>query len=250
MTAPYFRVRPHSRRCQESLCLDDYEAAWLKHQQIQFRRAGEGSFEKFRTRVWGNSSYADGMWIRIRGRQEQRLAWSDVASGGRIEFSDVQSLMGLGLVEFLVPTHRCISSRVPPQLYSFPVRNLREFQSMVKGMQELSPLHGEGAGNIFWPVCLPDETLQGLTSAPPPALPFVPGTEEEEEEYCDGGEVDFFDEDLGEAICEGDDSPALRVAMQIGIGTFLSSSVGYGAGFALAAAAAAAAPEIARIVEE
>jgi hypothetical protein len=118
---------------------------------------------------------------------------------------------------------------------------------MVKGMQDLGPLHGEGAGNVFWPLCLPDETLQSLASAPPPALPFVLGTEEEEEEeYCDGGEVDFFDEDLGQAVCEEGELPTVSEVMKIGIGNLVSGSVGHGMGFALAAAAS----EIAPIVEE
>lgn len=248
MTAPIFRVRPQSRQCQEAICLEDYEAAWRQHQQIQFRRTGEGGgFEKFRARVWGNASYAEGMWIRISGRQAQKLSWADVASNGRIEFSDIQSLMELGLVEFLAPSHRCLSSRVPTQWIAWPIRSSSDFRTMVKEMQDLRPLHGEGMGNVFWPLCLPEDTAPSIALAPP-ALPFVVGTEEDdEEEYCDGGEVDYFDEGLGVAICEEEELPAVGQVIRIGIGTLVSGSVGYGMGFALAAAAA---PEIARIVEE
>ncbi|HKY62625.1 MAG TPA: hypothetical protein VJR29_04325 [bacterium] len=239
MTGKIFRLRPQTQQCRESLCLAEYEEAWLQHQQIQFRRAGQGGegFEKFRARVWGKASYAEGMKIQVHGRHGQIFSWSDVAASGRIEYSDVQSLMELGLVEFLVPTHRCISSRVSPNLIVYPVRSRRDFLTMVKGMQELRPLHGEGAGNVFWPICLPDETLQGAPPPPPPALPFVFGSEEEEDEVCDGGEIDYFDEDLDQAICEEGEAVAWSGTFKSGLGALLSGSASYGLGLALAVGA-------------
>ena len=263
MPEKVFRLQPQDSQCREALCLDDYEAAWIQHQRLQFERVRVESsslgekwrpmgqdFDKFRSFVWGNSHYADGMRIRVRGVDGQHFSWGDVAADGRIEYADVQGLMDLGLVEFLVPSHRCSSSRINPQWLAFPVRNRRDFQSVVDEMQGLRPLHGEGMGNVFWALCLPEVGVGGAALAESaPAKPLLSGLSEAfraistsvtalaEEEPCGGGEVEYFDDDLGQAICEESEISTMNQVLGLGLQNMFSSSISHGVGAAFTAGA-------------
>ena len=261
-----FQIRHADPSCREKICLPDYEAAFARHQELQFRKYREhaayatpeqaeiaGNFERFRAALWGESSYASRIFLRVHlpGRAgTQALRLEDIAVDGEVLYEDMKALLEQGRVEILVPGYFCgasgagMSAGLEIYLDKAGSFSRGDFRALIRELDELRPLHGEGMGNAFWFRCVesvfptPSEP-QGSFLRHPLVLSLAQNLLMElgrvavatEEFSCPEDDIAYFDEDKGLPVCESDEGYSGEAESETGIGgawTLLSGEMSRG----------------------
>ncbi len=218
-----FRVAHADPACSQKLCLADYDAALAEHQSMQFQLsspgAGQGlakpgALAEFRSRLWGEASFADRIQVKVYlpRQREMTLRLSDIAVGGEVLYADVQTLMEMGAVEFLVPDHVCRPGQGITSYFVHSIQNRRQFRAFIKELDAAGPMQREAMGNIFWMLCLDESSGSGPVPGADQSLPEPSAISRALESLrvsalesgvsgCPDDDVDYFDEDTGQAVC-------------------------------------------------
>ncbi len=252
-----FQVRHGDPACRAKICLPDYEAAFARHQELQFRKYLEHgayatpehagiaeSFESFRAALWGEGGYASRIFLRVHlpGRAgSQTLRLEDIAVDGEVRFEDMKALLELGRVEVLVPGYFCgasgagMSAGLEIYLDKAGRFSRGDFRALIRELDELRPLHGEGMGNAFWFRCV--ESVFPTPSEPRGAFlrnPLVLSLAQNllvelgraavatEEFSCPEDDIAYFDEDKGFPVCENGEEYSGEEGSESGIGGALT----------------------------
>lgn len=230
-----FQVRHADPACREKICLQDYETAFAQHQEVQFRKyrkhsgyatpdqAGIAeSFERFRAALWGEAGYASRIFLRLHPSSRaasHTLRLVDIAVGGEVLFEDMKALLEQGRVEVLVPGYFCGASGSGAGLEIYLDKGKgftrADFKTLIRKLDELRPLHGEGMGNAFWFRCVeaifpsPVEPTWTFRAAPVVLnlaqsllSSLTAPVSSTAEVACDEEDIAYFDEDRGEPVCE------------------------------------------------
>ena len=260
-----FQARHADPACREKICLQDYEAAFARHQEVQFRKYQEHkgyataeqaaiaeSFERFRDALWGEGSYASRILLRVHppgrtGSQTFRL--EDIAVDGEVRFEDMKAFLELGRVEVLVPGYFCGASgsgmSAGLEIYLDKGRDFSraDFKALIRELDELRPLHGEGMGNAFWFRC-----VEAVFPSPPKSEEVFPRTSvvlslaqdlllnlatsaaSAVSPSCAEEDIAYFDEDQGVPVCDTYEEEAVETGGALGLlGQGLSWGVAGGA---------------------
>ncbi len=229
MGGKIFRVNHADPGCDQKICLADYEQSLARHQSNLFttqgKAAGFSKLDEFRRNVWGEGNFADRVRVRVAlpHQAELNLRLSDIATNGEVLYSDIQTMMEMGAVEFWVPDHLCRPDQGVTSYFIFPVQNRREFRELIRELDHANPLQREAMGNVFGLVCL-DEPRGGGTvtddAAANVATPISSALSEwsaslgqSNDSGCPDDDVDYFDEDTGKAVCAEPDPDAQESGM-------------------------------------
>jgi len=222
MSEKSFRVQHADASCKQKICLADYEQALTQHQENLFSVEGPSigisKIDEFRRKVWGETNFGDRIQVHVTlPRQgEMILRLNDIATQGEVLYSDIQTLMEMGAVEFWVPDHFCRAGQGVTSYFLYSVHNQREFQDFIRVLDQANPMQHEAMGNVFGLVCLDDSFGgSGIPQAPtvlPSETPIssavnglLVSVEGISSSGCPDDDVDYFDEDTGKAVCEEPD---------------------------------------------
>jgi len=231
-----FKAKHADTSCKEKICLSDYETAFDQHQKFLFKKFRDqsaglptdqfslaGDFQKFRRTLWGAGGYGTRIYFRVtpEGRASpQNYSLEDIAAGGEIQYADILGLMDLGRVDLVVPGYFCgapgSGMHSGMTLLLDPGRKFskNDFAALIRELDELRPLHGEGMGNAFWFRCVepafPTPAMTEPTRIAPLAIDLAhnilsqltASALEGEQAGCSEEDIAYFDEDAGKPVCE------------------------------------------------